>query len=494
MRTLSFLAKAVRCRFAATWLGCAVSSLWFASCRPSLPTPPQSRPLAAANGARPPGARAAAFVLGFSPQGTRLASTRDFRTVIVSEVPSMKRLSELVFDFVPPEHTPNFDWRGEDALAGTWYGDDGAGRQEVRRIADGKRIAAADIAAPLEPFSDVLDPSTPAARGQTPDVFDTPLGRARLDVVSTPDGGVQRAQLILARPDGSERRIDLHSSFAQDKYVSLQALGVFGQQVLLRASASHRAIAMGRLGTVDLASRRVTMIREPLSASADISIVGDRLALVQGAETKAWLFELPSLRRLTTFSFPNAKVSSIDDLVLGDGPTCIALAPDRSRVALLGALQPLRWFDATTGRQLGELSINGDYFSCMLAFAADGQHLVAATRFGAVSVVNVERAQLELSYDFTHCTNCDRRIASGNRELSSSASLSPDVRYFLVQGASADEHACVGSTCLVDLVTHAVTPLAVEGGFGGFDPSGRYFILGSALFTTHPICRVAELP
>ncbi|MEO7036664.1 MAG: hypothetical protein ABI335_22810 [Polyangiaceae bacterium] len=481
-------------RFAGAWLGCAVVTLWLASCRPNLPTPPQPTPLRVASGAREAGPRSEAFVLGFSATGTRLASTRDFRTVTISEVPSLKRLTALVFDLAPGEDSPTFSWLGDNALALSVYGADGAVRQEVRRIADGKRFAAADVAVPLEPFSDALDPNTDAARGQTPHVFATPLGRVRLDVASTPDGKVQRAQLILARPDGSERRIDLHSSFAQDRYLSLRALGVFGQQVLLRSWASHGAIAMGRLGTVDLASQRVTMIQEPLSASADISIVGDRLALVQGAETKAWLFELPSLRRLTTFSFPDAKVSTVGELVLGDGPTCIALAPDRSRVALLGALQPLRWFDTATGRQLGELSVNGDYFSCMLAFAADSRHLVAATRFGGVSVVNVERAQIELTYDFTHCTNCDRQIASGNRELSSSASLSPDVRYFLVRGASAEAHACVASTCLVDLVTHAVTPLAAEGSYVGFDPSSRYFILGNALFSTQPVRRIAELP
>jgi hypothetical protein len=399
------------------WIGCAVVPLWFASCQPNLRAMPQTPSARVASEARAAGPRSETFVLGFRPNGTKVASTRDFRVVTVSEVPSLKRLAELVFDLVPAEDKPTFRWLGDDALAASLYGDDGAVRQEVRRIADGKRIPATDIAAPLEPFSDALDPNAPAARGQTPDTFDTPLGRARLDVASMPDGTVRRAQLILTRPDGSERRIDLRSGFAQDQYLAVQVLGVFGEQVLLRWSASYRGIAMGRLGTVDLTRQRVAMIPEPLSASADISIVGDRLALVQGAETRAWLFELPSLRRLTTFSFPDAKVSTVDELVLGEGPTCIALAPDRRRVALLGALQPLRWFDAATGRQLGELAIGGDYFSCLLAFAADGRQLVAATRFGAISVVNVERAQVELAYDFTNCTNCDRQIASGNREL-----------------------------------------------------------------------------
>jgi hypothetical protein len=101
---------------------------------------------------------------------------------------------------------------------------------------------------------------------------------------------------------------------------------------------------------------------------------------------------------------------------------------------------------------------------------------------------------VELAYDFSHCTNCDRQIASGNRELSSSASLSPDLRYFVVQGASSAERACMGSSCLLDLVRHTITPLAAEAGFGGFDPTSRHFILGSALFLAQPLRRIGELP
>jgi hypothetical protein len=120
-------------------------------------------------------------------------------------------------------------------------------------------------------------------------------------------------------------------------------------------------------------------------------------------------------------------------------------------------------------------------------YHTNGERLVLVPRLGC-------RSQVELSYDFTHCTNCDRQIASGIRELSSSASLSPDLRYFLVQGASAAERACIASTCLLDLVTHTITQLAAEAAFGGFDPTSRYFILGNTLFLAQPLRRIGELP
>ena len=87
--------------------------------------------------------------------------------------------------------------------------------------------------------------------------------------------------------DGTERRIDLVPSFGQDQHLSLRVLGSFGEDVVLRSDASHGAMAMGRLGTVNLVSKRVHLIPEPLSASADISIVGDRLARGPGGRVQS---------------------------------------------------------------------------------------------------------------------------------------------------------------------------------------------------------------
>ncbi|MEO7033488.1 MAG: hypothetical protein ABI548_06405 [Polyangiaceae bacterium] len=62
-----------------------------------------------------------------------------------------------------------------------------------------------------------------------------------------------------------------------------------------------------------------------------------------------------------------------------------------------------------------------------------------------------------------------------------------------MEGAPTAAPACASSACLIDLVTHSVTPLA-DAGFGGFDPTSHYFVLGNALYGTEPLRRISELP
>ena len=131
------------------------------------------------------------FVLGFSPSGKRLATTHDFRRIYITELPSGRALGHLEFELLrtvdPPPGT--FSWLAEDALAVSLYREDGARSEEARRVPSGERLPLAASTAPLEAFSDALDPA--GQHAPTLEPFATPLGRARLDVASDPEGNTR---------------------------------------------------------------------------------------------------------------------------------------------------------------------------------------------------------------------------------------------------------------------------------------------------------------
>lgn len=365
-------------------------------------------------------------------------------------------------------------------------------------------ISASDDEVVFEALSDSPDPGVeerfalPSGartwKGVPEDWFSTPLGRARLHVEYEGDGQVTVAEAWLHPANGEPRRVDLRRTFGRDGYLRLKSLGMVGGELVLRSEGTVGATPMGRVGTINWRTGKVRLVPVLVGVVGDVVLRGDRLYLLQGPESGAWAFQLPSLRRVGRYTFADAHERREEELTMGEPPTCLALAPDGKMLAFVDS-GLLRWYGVENAQKLGEAEahLTGDFFSCSLTFTVDGRRLAHATRHGGLSIVDVASGNVVKELSYGRCTNCDRQIASGNMELTGGGLLSPDGRYFVGSEARLVRPGVTeGATYLVELATGRVIPWGDQG-VAGFDPTGRYFISGDAIFHSASLREVGRI-
>jgi len=168
-----------------------------------------------------------------------------------------------------------------------------------------------------------------------------------------------------------QRRVDLRPSFGQAKYLELTPLSTFGDELVVRSKGTNGAMPMGRVGTINLRSGRVRLLPVFIGVSGDIALRGQRLYVLQGPESGAWAYELPSLRRLARYALPGAHERRLKDATMGEPPACVAISADGKRLAFAES-GTVRWYDVASTRLLGEPEVHqlGDYLTDATSSAA----------------------------------------------------------------------------------------------------------------------------
>ncbi|MGC4091484.1 MAG: hypothetical protein QM756_27120 [Polyangiaceae bacterium] len=408
--------------------------------------------------------RASQFA-SFSPSGKLVVSRSSDDEVVVAELPSLRVVARLRSPQLSGPNGAELSLPSDAQLAIKYWIDENP-HEELRNLANGAVVSDAALSVSEAPIA-------------------TPFGPAHLEVVNDEDGTLKRARLSIERTDHGKRQMDLRASFGE-RYLHIESLGVFGESLLLR-SEGWDGVPVGRVGSVNLRTGRIRLVPERLSGVGQVAIAGQRMALLQSQESAAWLFELPSLTRVATFTYADAQVIDPTQMPGGEGQACIALSPDFTKFAMTHSLAPVRWYDTATGALLGEqeeLSVAGGYFSCELAFTPDGTHLVRSTRFGSVNVIKLASGDVTASYSYAYCYNCNG--ASGNVEWKSGSVLSADRRFFAVAN-TADESTKSEPRFgfLIDLVENRVHELG-EASQATFDPTSRYLAVDDRVYATSP--------
>ena len=335
------------------------------------------------------------------------------------------------------------------------------------------------------PSGAVLDGGPAYAR------FATPLGPAYFDVqLGAESSAPEHAQLVL-HDSATPRRINLLPKFGGIDWLRLSVLTTLGNTLVVHLEGAIGALSVQRVGTIELTSGAVKVAPTLVATTGAVAVAKNRVALVQEDDSPVFVYELPSLRRLSVTREPGLTEQRYEQFSLGQPYSCVALSPDASVVAAYRDDTGLRWYDATSGKRLGELHEPDvpDFDSpelCRLAFTADGRRLVLATDKGTVLVASVADSKLLLSFTWGKC-----EYVSHETHCNGLSILSADARFFV----ALDPQPKQDRAQLVDLESgqaHDLGPVTTAQ--MQLDPSGRYLVLGGRVWSTSPLRSLCTLP
>jgi hypothetical protein len=298
----------------------------------------------------------------------------------------------------------------------------------------------------------------------------------------------EHAELVLLDSGATSRRINLLPKLGGIDWLRLSLLGTVGTTLVVHVEGAIGALSVQRVATIELRSGAVKVVPTLVATTGAVAFAKNRVALVQEDDSPLFVYELPSLRRLSVTRENGFTEQRYEDFSLGQPYSCVALSPDASVVAAYRDGAGLRWFDASSGRQLGELEVTR--FSspelCQLSFMADGRKLVLASDKGSVLVVSIADGKVLLSFAWGSCEYAGHETHCTGRSL-----LSADARFFV----ALEPHATQDRAQFVELEsgeTYDLGPLphaAMQ-----LDPSGRYLVLDGRVWSTSPLRSLCTLP
>lgn len=453
---------------------------WVVGCaapreRPSLPvSPAEKSPTPALTSASAP---SPAFVLptSFSPSGNSVVYWKEQAVATVASLADCHLIAKVAES---PEHVARSDSSyygtpslpNDDELVFTYPNPDTGGFLGERRAL-----------------------SSGAVLGSSPahERFSTPLGVAYFDVRGTTDALLpEHAELVLEGSGATPRRIKLLPTFGGIEWLRLSVLGTVGSTLVVHLQGAMGALSVQRVGAIELKSGTVKVAPTLVATTGSVAFAKNRVALVQEDDSPVFVYELPSLRRLSVTREQGFTEQRYEDFSLGQPYSCVALSPDARVVAAYrnssSDSTTLRWFDAGSGKRLGELE--GPRFSsaelCRLSFTADGQKLVLATDKGSVFVASLADAKVLFSFSWGGCGYNGHDLT-----CSGGSALSADARFFAAIDATEDRLRFVEleSGKAHDLGRVPATDIS-------FDPTSRYLVVAGRVWSTSLLRSPCALP
>jgi hypothetical protein len=341
------------------------------------------------------------------------------------------------------------------------------------------------------------------SRGPSFDWFDTELGHVRLELKQGEGDAALSIHALLRPLQGGERRFDVSRTFGEGLRIALRPLAAL-RDTLIVSREVGAALPYSQIGSIHLKTGFARQLQLPIGVTGQAVVNGDRLALVQQDDSPAFVYELPSLRRVATAKPEGAKEQTLDTLSLGQPHSCVALSASNDVLALWQNRESLAWFSARTGRLLGKTSEDaslgglGLRYDCWLTFASD-ERLVLASGRGSVRVVDTTSGRVVLRHDLLNCRRVDNRD-----NCDAHSALSPNARFFAADNVKQrDENPSVSARphgYLIDLETDStydLGPLQPQQSDylpPVFDPSSRYLVRGGQVFSTAPFARICDVP
>jgi len=320
--------------------------------------------------------------------------------------------------------------------------------------------------------------------------FSTPLGTAYFDVRRGEESLLPaRAELVLPESGATPRRINLLPKFGGLEWLRLSVLGTVGNTLVVHLEGAIGAMSVQRVGTIDLKSGAVQVAPTLVATTGAVAFAKNRVALVQEDDSPVFVYELPSLRRLSVTREAGFTEQRYEDFTLGQPYSCVALSPDAHVVAAYRDDDAgLRWFDAASGRRLGKLEVprlDSPEF-CRLSFTADGRKLALATDKSSVLVASVENAKVLFSFAWGGCAYDSHEAHCDGRSV-----LSADARFFAaIEPGKQEDRAH-----FVDIESGEAHDLGpVPSPELEFDPTSRYLVLAGRVWSTSPLRSLCTLP
>jgi hypothetical protein len=326
------------------------------------------------------------------------------------------------------------------------------------------------------------------------------LPRVELASVAAPDDPLAPGTFIVTTELRAERHsVDLTPAARRavgDANVKVLAQELVGPTlVLLLRSASARFD--WRVAFFDLNTRRATFLPNVFGPGGSVALAGSKLLAAPGAGKDVLMVDLPTHRVERTFRVPRGDGEGRDeDDPIASTSTCVALDAGRSTVVLgqaktSGEKAATRWFDAASGKRLGTAA--GAAFGTPTRWractvAATKERVVTFSHKGFVAVADAKTGGILLTRDDGEPTS--PWAAIGNDQYTSTALLSPDLRFYAIASRFGGARR---KTKVVDLASGAETELLLDAPLA-FANGGEWLVADDGVWSVKERRRVADLP